>query len=203
MREGHWIRKKRGTWIIAVPPEVRRMLGVAHRRLLYWSVVRKGEAVLATARRRQPGRPPMRELARELANAQAEIAAIQQRDGLRDRGMYAEGFAHGYLQAYERLTAPGGPSAERGQRRARYRWAYPDAAYLVDPKQLGPQPAPSRPRVNARTRRAKRDAASSREVEVVPGPDTMPSPSPSPEVAVFAGEALAPGAAPPGQPIVT
>ena len=158
MRDGHWIRKRRGTWIIAVPPEVRDMLGVAHRVRLYWSVARRGEAILATSRKRQEGRPPIRKLAQELASARAEIAAIQQRDATRDRGMYAEGFAHGYLQAYERLIAPDGPSAERGRRRAAWRWAFPDAAYLTDPKQLAPRPAPSRPRVNARTRQTKRNA---------------------------------------------
>ena len=159
MERGHWIRKKRGTWIIAVPPEVRDMLAVTHRRLLYWSVARKGEAILAANRKRQEGRPPIRQLARELATLRAQLAAVEHRDALRDRGMYAEGFAHGYLQAYERLMAPAGPSAERGRRRALYRWAYPDAAYLTDPKQLAPRPAPAPPRYNARTRRAKRDAA--------------------------------------------
>lgn len=147
------------------------MLGVTHRMRLYWSPIRKGEAVLAASRTRLEGRPPVRQLARELALAQKEIEAIHQRDERRDRGMYAEGFAHGYLQAYERLVTPDGPSAERGRRRAMYRWAHPIAAQLADPKQSAPRPAPDPPRQNARTRRAKRDARQPvRQVEVAAAP---------------------------------
>lgn len=171
MPDAHWIRKKRGTWIIAVPPHVRKLLGVTHRMQLYWHIARKGEAVLAVGPQRLEGQPPIRQLTRELAAKTAEVDAIRHRDETRDRGMYAEGFAHGYIQAYERLVTPHGPSAERGHRRARYRWAHPNAAQLVDPKQAAPRPAPDAPRPNARTRRAKRDAREPvREVEEVAAP---------------------------------
>lgn len=200
LEEGHWIRKRRGTWIIAVPPEARDMLRVSHRMKLYWQPRRTGEVVLARTAKPKEGRLPTRQLARELAQARQEIAAIRQRDATRDRGMYAEGFAHGYLQAYERLMAPDGPSAERGRRRSMYRWAYPDAAYLTDPKQLAPRPAPSRPRVNARTRRAKRDAEAWRRGVEVHTLDHYPEPSPSPDVAGSEGEAVTPGPSVPGHP---
>jgi len=175
MVEGHWIRKKGGGWLIAVPPEVRRLLGVTHRMQLYWTARRSGEAILATKAKPKEGRLPVRQLARQLMAARAEIAAIQQRDALRDRGMYAEGFAHGYLQARARLDMPGGPSAERGHRRSMWRWAFPEAATLEDPKQVGPRQAPSAPRLNARARRARRAAGSPalpppRRVEVVEAP---------------------------------
>src|SRR3990170_7360671 len=112
MPEGHWIRKRRGTWIIAVPPEVRKLLGVTHRVRLYWTARRSGEAVLAPKEKPQEGQPPVRRLTRELAAVTAELEGARTRDALRDRGMYAEGFAHGYLQAYERLIRPHGRSAE-------------------------------------------------------------------------------------------
>jgi hypothetical protein len=198
--QGHWIRKRRGTWIIAVPPEVRDMLGVTHRARLYWDVRRHGEAVLAVDRKPKEGRPPVRQLARELAAARKEIDAIRHRDERRDRGMYAEGFAHGYLQAYERLMQPDGPSAERGHRRQLYRWAYPDAAREVDPKQVAPRPRPGRPRLNARSRRAKHDAEAWRHVEVAGSIDQLPPPDPSPSPAVSEEEALAPEPSVTGQP---
>lgn len=175
MVDGHWIRKRRGTWIIAVPPEVRRLLGVTHRMRLYWTARQSGEAILAAKAKPKDGRLPVRQMARELMLAREEIAAIQQRDALRDRGMYAEGFAHGYLQARARLDMPGGASAERGHRRSMWRWAFPEAALLEDPKQAGPRQAPSAPRLNARARRARRAvrpgrAAPARPVEVVEAP---------------------------------
>src|SRR5262245_21696583 len=126
MREGHWIRKKRGTWIIAVPPEVRKLLGVTHRQRCYWLLTRQGEAVLAAKRLRSEGQPPLRRLTRELAVPTAEIEAVRKRDALRDRSCYAEGFAHGYLQAYERLHSPGGPSAERAWRRRLWAFTFPE-----------------------------------------------------------------------------
>jgi hypothetical protein len=181
MDQGHWIRKRRGTWIIAVPPEVRDLLGVTHRARLYWTVRRSGEAILSMKAKPQEGRTPVRQLARDLAAARLEIKAIAQRDAMRDRGMYAEGYSHGYIQAYERLVSPDGPSAERGHRRARYRWAFPTAAQVSDPKQLGPRPAPDRPRQNSRTRRAQREAReelASRAVETIPAP-LLSSPSES------------------------
>lgn len=156
MVDGHWIRKRRGTWIIAVPPEVRRLLGVTHRMRLYWTMRQDGEAVLAAKAKPKDGRLPVRKMARELMMARAEIAAIRERDALRDRGVYAEGFAHGYLQARARLDMPGGPSAERGYRRSLWRWAFPEAASVEDAKQVAPRPAPSAPRLNARTRRRVR-----------------------------------------------
>ncbi len=157
MEQGHWIRKRRGTWIIAVPPEVRDLLGVTHRARLYWTVRRSGEAILSMKAKPQEGRTPVRQLARDLAAARLEIKAIAQRDALRDRGMYAEGYSHGYVQAYERLVSPDGPSAERGHRRARYRW----------------------PRQNSRTRRAQREAReelAGRAVETIT-PPLLSSPS--------------------------
>lgn len=187
--EGHWIRKKGGGWLIAVPPEVRHALGVTARRRLYWIITRGGEALLSEKAERIGGRPPTRQLLRELDAARKEIGAIRQRDSTRDRGMYAEGFAHGYLQAYERLIAPDGPSAERGRRRAAYRWAFPDAAYLTDPKQLAPRPAPSPPRMNARTRRAKRDAQLARRGVEAHSLDHYPAPSPSPSPGASEGGA--------------
>lgn len=176
-------RRRGGGWIIALPGEVRRWLRITHRSAVYWHVTRGGEAVLTTSATRKAGRPEVTRLARELAANRLEIEDIRKRDEARDRGMYAEGFAHGYLQAYERLNTPDGPSAERGRRRKLWRWAYPDAAYLTDPKQLAPRAAPSAPRMNARTRRAKRDAAAWRGAETVPGPDQFPDPSALPDPA--------------------
>jgi len=175
MDAGHWIRKKGGGWLIGVPPEVRSALGVTHRRRLYWVLTRAGEVVLAENRKRSTGRQPTRLLARELAAARKEIDAIHQRDARRDRQLYAEGFAHGYMQSYERLVTPTGPSAERGYRRSLYRWAFRDAAQETDPKQSAPRAAPSRGRPNATTRRARRDARAvapmpARPVEVVDAP---------------------------------
>jgi hypothetical protein len=190
--EGHWIRKKGGGWLIGVPPEARRALKVTARRRLYWIITRAGEVVLSERAERVGGRPATRQLLRELEQLRKELDAIHQRDALRDRGMYAEGFAHGYLQAYERLIAPDGPSAERGRRRAAYRWAFPDAAYLTDPKQLGPRPAPSRPRVNARTRRAKRDAEAWRRGVEAHSLDHYPPPDPPDPPVVSEEEARAP-----------
>lgn len=156
MEAGHWIRKRRGTWIIAVPREVRDFLGVTHRMRLYWQVRRHGEAVLADSRKPKEGRPPVAQLARELAAVRAELEGARTRDALRDRGMYAEGFAHGYLQAYERLLRPHGHSAEEGRRRELWAQAFPGAYDQAYPKQIGPRPAPSKPRQNARRRRAQR-----------------------------------------------
>jgi len=157
MDHSRWVRKKGGGWIIAVPAEVRDWFRISHHVKLYWHMVRRGEAVLTLAPARKAGAPDMTRVTRELAAARAEIAAIQRRDELRDRSMYAEGFAHGYVQATARLTMPDGPSAERGHRRKMWRWAFPEAASVEDPKQLAPRPAPARSRMNARTRRAKRD----------------------------------------------
>jgi hypothetical protein len=163
MDAGHWIRKKGGGWFIAVPREVRDFLGVTHRMRLYWQVRRHGEAVLADSRKPKEGRPPVAELARELAAVRAELEGARTRDALRDRGMYAEGFAHGYLQAYERLLRPHGHSAEEGRRRELWARAFPEAYAAQYPKQIGPRPAPSKPRQNARRRRSQR-------VEVVAAP---------------------------------
>ncbi len=197
---GHWIRKKRGTWIIAVPPEIRRLLGVTHRMLLYWHHARTGEAVLAPLPERIQGRTTPRRLARELMEARGEIEAIRHRDELRDRSMYAEGFAHGYLQARARLDMPGGPSAERGHRRSMWSWAFPEAASVEDPKQLAPRPAPARPRMNARTRRAKRDERLARravETYQLPSPgETSPEPAPTRTGADAATAEAAPQALP-------
>lgn len=178
--DGHWIRKRRGTWIIAVPPEVRRLLGITHRQKLWWSARRSGEAVLALSAKPKEGRLPVRQMARELVEARAEIASIRKRDELRDRSLYAEGFAHGYLQARARLDMPGGASAKRGHRREMWRWAFPETASVEDPKQVAPRPAPSAPRMNARTRRAKRDAEAWHRIETARGPDSLPLPSAPP-----------------------
>jgi hypothetical protein len=161
MDAGHWIRKRRGTWIIAVPPEVRDLLGVTQRMRLYWQVRRHGEAVLSDSLKAKEGRPPVRQLARELAAVRAELGGARTRDALRDRGMYAEGFAHGYVQAYERLIRPHGHSAEEGRRRELWARSFPEAFTEQYPKQISPRPAPSKPRQNARRRRSQR-------VETVP-----------------------------------
>lgn len=203
MDDTRWLRKKGRKWIITVPPEVREWLGVTHRRALHWHLSRRGEAVLSAEAVRPGGRPGVSDLVREIASLRAQLAAVQQRDERRDRGMYAEGHTHGYLQAYERLMHPDGPSAERGRRRAMFRWAFPDAAYLTDPKQMGPRPAPSRPRLNARTRRAKRDAAAERRGVEAHSLDHYPLPSPSPSPAVVEAGADTSGAQLPGVPLET
>lgn len=179
MNEGRWARKKGSKWIIALPPEVRAWLGISHKTRLYWHCARGKEAALTVGPARVGGRAAVAQLTRDLAAARSEIDAVRRRDDSRDRSMYAEGFAHGYLQAYERLVTPTGPSAERGRRRSLYRWAFPLAAGVVDPKQVGPRPAPSKPRMNARTRRAKKV-----ETVVAPvlGPDDQPPPDPSPSL---------------------
>ncbi len=163
MAPGHWIRKRRGTWIIAVPPEVRRLLGVNHRMRLYWSVRRPGVALLATNARPKKGSLGVRELARELAAVRAELVGARTRGALRDRGMYAEGFANGYIQAYERFLHPHGHSAQVGRRRRR--WASPDHPATASGvlNRNGSTPEPSEPRQNARRRRSQR-------VEVVATP---------------------------------
>lgn len=192
MSDGHWIRKKLGSWIIAVPPEVRKLLGVTHRTRLHWHLSRKGEAVLASGRARKEGHPPIRQLTRELATAHAEIKAIRDRDALRDRGQYAEGYAHGYLKAYSLLMMGDGAAVEAGERARRFFQAFPDAASLTLPKQVGPRPAPSKPRPNARRRRAQR-------VEVARAPILGPEDSPPPTFDPFpsSGGAVASGAASP------
>jgi hypothetical protein len=175
-RDGHWIRQRRGTWIIAVPPEVRQVLGVTHRARLYWLLSRKGQAVLCASREFAEGQPPLRRLTRELAAAQAEIQGIRERDARRDRGQYAEGYAHGYLKAYVLLSTPGGVAIEAGERARAYYLAFPEAAKIVYPKQVGPPPAPSKPRLNARTRRARRDArADVAAAATDPQPEAAPS----------------------------
>lgn len=177
MSEGRWLRKKGGGWIIAVPAEVRDWLRISHHVKLYWHMARRGEAVLTVATARKAGAPDTTRVTRELAEARAEISAIKRRDELRDRSMYAAGFAHGYVQAKERLLTPDGPSAERGLRRRMWRWAFPEAASVEDPKQSAPRPAPARPRYNARTRRAKRDEQRARRaVETYQLPDAPPVP---------------------------
>jgi hypothetical protein len=199
--EGHWIRKKGGGWLISVPPEVRERLRVTSRMRLYWIITRRGEVFLSAKPERIGGRPPVQRLMRDLAAVQRELAHVHIRDATRDRGMYAEGFAHGYTQCYERMMQPDGPSAERGRRRALYRWAFPGAAYLTDPKQVGPRPAPSRPRVNARTRRAKRDAETWRRGVEAHSLDHYPAPDPSDPPASIEQGADTSGAQLPGVPL--
>lgn len=115
--EGHWIRQKKGAgWIIAVPPAVRRQLGVAARTLVYWHVTRKGEAVLTSSEERKAGRPEVTRITAERDKALAELESRRGRDESRDRSMYAEGYAAGYLVAYERLQRPHGASANRARR---------------------------------------------------------------------------------------
>jgi hypothetical protein len=169
--DSRYARKKGRAWVVTLPPELREHLGITHRIPLFWHYPRRGEAVLALDAERKAGAPLRSDLLRELAEARAQIEAIRRRDEARDRSMYAEGFAHGYMQSYERLVTPHGPSAERGHRRSMYRWAFPKAAQLAEPKQSAPRAAPSKPRPNARTRRAKRDTApDARHVETVSAP---------------------------------
>jgi hypothetical protein len=201
MDTGRTIRKRGSGWIIAVPSQVRRWLAISHRVQLYWHCARRGEAVLTIEPARRAGRPEVTRLTRELDAARREIEAIKQRDERRDRGMYAEGYAHGYVQAYERLVVPWGASAERGHRRSLYRWAHRTAADVDDPKQVGPIPAPEAGRPNARTRRARRDRRHAERVAVVGSVDALPSPVAPPSSVEIDGGDAASGAAPPGRPV--
>lgn len=193
-------RKRGGGWIIAIPAEVRRWLRITNRAAVFWHLGREREAIITTSGQRKAGRPEVTRITRELAAARNEIDAIRRRDEYRDRGLYAEGYTHGYIQAQEQLMHPTGPSAERSRRLRLRRAAFPDATYLTDPKQVAPRPGPSRPRMNARTRRAKRDAVAPARAVEAHSIDHYPEPSPSPEVAGSTGEAVAPGAEPTGHP---
>ena len=114
--------------VLAVPPQVRRHLGVTRGMPVYWHLVRAHEAVVSLAAERAGGHPEGLKLARALAVAHAEVARLTQRNEARDRTMYAEGYNVGYLHAQERLSAPGGASAERQRRRRVYASTFPEAA---------------------------------------------------------------------------
>jgi hypothetical protein len=110
--------------VVALPPTVRRHLGVDRGQLVYWHAVRRGEAVLTKAARRAGGHPEGLALARELETARVEVLRLQQRNDARDRAMYAEGYALGRLDGEEVTRAPHGKRANalRGRRMAQHAW---------------------------------------------------------------------------------
>jgi len=114
--------------VVALPAQVRKHLGVGRGDAVYWHLRRGQEAVLALVDARVGGHPEGMTLARKLAAALAEVARLTQRNEARDRTMYAEGYNVGYLHAQERLSAPGGASAERQRRRRVYASTFPEAA---------------------------------------------------------------------------
>lgn len=111
--------------VVALPRRVRAHLAVKRGDAVYWHVVRGKEAVLTTVALRSGGRPEGLKLARAYDVALQEIDRVRQQRAARDRGQYNEGFSVGYQLATERLTNPGGASAERQRRRQAAARAWP------------------------------------------------------------------------------
>jgi antitoxin component of MazEF toxin-antitoxin module len=141
--------------VVAVPPSVRRHLGVERGTPVYWHTEVKREVVVTPNPKRTGGRPEGIALRRQVADLQAEVIRLKQRNEARDRSMYAEGYSVGRTQAHEALMKPHGASAERQRQRRLRAYIFPDAV--------------------EQERRAQRRA-----VETTPGPDQFPSPTEAP-----------------------
>jgi antitoxin component of MazEF toxin-antitoxin module len=167
--------------VVAVPPSVRRHLGVERGTPIYWFTDQKREVVVTPNARRTGGRPEGIALRRRIADLEAEVAHLKQRNEARDRSMHAEGYNVGYLKATEALMKPHGPSAERQRRRRLRAYMFPDAV--------------------EQERRAQRQA-----VETTPGPDQFPPPgeASAPSAPTRAGDtAAASERKPPALPVET
>lgn len=165
--------------VVAIPPSIRRHLGVERGTPIYWHTDQKREVVVTPNAKRTGGRPEGVALRRQVADLQAEVIRLKQRNEARDRSMYAEGYSVGRAQAEEVLMRPHGASAERQRRRRLRAYIFPDAV--------------------EQERRAKRRA-----VEAAPGPDQYaPTAEASAQRAPTppGGDAPTPGTKPPALPV--
>ena len=118
--------------VVVIPPAIAKVLGARRGHAVYWHTTRKGEAILAVGPLRKLGRPEVHPIEEELEDALHEIELLRRRSAERDRGLYAEGYNLGYLDAQERLTKPSGRRSEKLRRRQLYRYTFPEAAKAQD-----------------------------------------------------------------------
>jgi bifunctional DNA-binding transcriptional regulator/antitoxin component of YhaV-PrlF toxin-antitoxin module len=99
---------RKGQLLLAVPAEVRKLLGVGVGSGVYWHVTRKGEAVVATRPTRGAGRGFDPDQARELERARQELVKLRARVTARPLRVFNEGYAQGrqaHMGELVKLTA--------------------------------------------------------------------------------------------------
>lgn len=99
MPEQRHVYRLGNSMVVALPPAVRKHLGVERGGAVYWHLVRGKEAVLTRKERRKGGHPEGLALQRQLAHALAEVERLQRKLGARPLRLLHQGQSIGWSQA--------------------------------------------------------------------------------------------------------
>jgi antitoxin component of MazEF toxin-antitoxin module len=101
MPEQRHVYRLGNSMVVALPPAVRKHLGVERGGAVYWHLVRGHEAVLTKKERRKGGHPEGLALQRQLAHALAEVERLQKKLGARPMRLLHQGQSMGWSQAMQ------------------------------------------------------------------------------------------------------
>jgi hypothetical protein len=179
MSESRHVLGRRGQLLIALPATVKRGLGLTAGALVFWHVVRKGEAVLALDEKRAGGRPRAEASCSRCEERERELMRLRNALQSRDAADGARYFGQGYQAALRH-------EGSLGDRL--------DVALDFLRELLG--------RKRARgSRRPGREEKSSPPMETPAASDERPPPDPPRPPALVEGGEVASGAQPPGHPL--
>jgi len=181
------------SWVVAVPPRVRKHLRVKGGRPVYWHLTGPREATITPGPARVGGKPPGLDLADELAAARREISRLKARVRARPTRVYHEGTSAGFSTAQrigfafdERLiTIAADLAAIRAELGMRPPGSRP-RANRPGPPRRPPGGAPAAP--DAPPRRPSRPQGTALDV-AFSLPDDMPSSSAPPSAESSGGDA--------------